>query len=83
MTQWGGYQPVYHGHHYPDGLPTCRSCGFHGHMRITNKISTGGWILFVVLIFLCIFLCWIPLVAMKDYAQFCPQCGQLQGGGYG
>lgn len=93
MSQgWGQYPPppsshghaIVHAHHKPIGVPTCRSCGYTGQMRYSQKVSTGGWILFAIcLVFVvCIPFCWVPLVAMKDTAYVCPCCHQLQGAGY-
>jgi hypothetical protein len=39
-----------------------------------QKISTAGWILFVVLLLLCFPLCWIGLLMKEDYRS-CSFCG--------
>ncbi len=52
----------------------CPYCHYLGPARIAQKISTGGWIFFVV--FLCIFfpICWIGFLIKKDYYA-CGSCG--------
>jgi len=60
-------------HHHPIGVWRCNMCGYMGQPRYTSKVSTGGWVVFVLLlIFTCIF-CWIGLL-IKDTRQQCPQC---------
>lgn len=70
-------------HAAPMGVPRCITCGYAGEMYHVTKISTGGWILFVVLLLgVCTLpICWIPLLAMKDRGKQCPQCHTLVGGG--
>jgi rRNA maturation endonuclease Nob1 len=38
-------------------------------------MSPLAWMVFVILIFLCIVLCWIPFVSMKRDMEICPRCG--------
>ena len=54
----------------------CKACGHVGQAMIASKISTGGWILFAILLLACVTtpFCWIPLVAMKDRHPECPRC---------
>ena len=59
----------------------CRSCGYAGNAMVVEQISTGGWVVFV-LMFLSFFLflfCWIPLITMKDRRSQCPNCRVLVG----
>jgi uncharacterized membrane protein len=44
---------------------------------IIEKISSGGWIAFVLLLFVCLPLCWIPLIWIKDRRSQCPNCRVL------
>lgn len=53
---------------------TCPYCHYTGVPRITQKISTGGWVTFVVILFLFFPLCWIGLLIKKD-VYVCGQCG--------
>lgn len=64
----------------PIGVPRCMTCGYAGQMNHIEKISGGGWVMFVVLLLFCFPVCWIPLIAMKDRGLSCPQCGGLVGG---
>jgi len=71
-----GYPPGY-GQGYPmQGPPpwTCRACGMQGAPIITTKISTGGWVVFVLLLLFCFPLFWVGLL-MKDKIALCPRCG--------
>jgi hypothetical protein len=61
----------------------CAVCGCTATPILKQRISTAGWIVFAVLIFLCIFLCWIPLITMREQSHACPQCRALVGGGFG
>ncbi len=51
----------------------CRSCGYAAHAMIVEKISTGGWVVVVALLFLCLPLFWIGLL-MKERRSQCPNC---------
>jgi hypothetical protein len=56
----------------------CRACGYQGAALVQSKISSGGWVLFILMtIFLCWPLCWIPLVTMKDRRSVCAHCKVL------
>lgn len=59
------------------GVWTCRHCGAQGSGVHSSKVSTGGWIVFVLLFIVCFVLCWIPLVWMKDQTTRCMRCGTL------
>jgi uncharacterized membrane protein len=41
-----------------------------------RKLSTGGWVLFAVLLILCFPICWLPFVidACKEEERKCPAC---------
>ena len=73
-AQWPG-QPQMQQHG-----PRCQSCGYVGAPMHASKISTGGWIMFVVLLIFCFPLCFIPLLTMKDRAPKCARCHILMGG---
>ena len=55
----------------------CPYCGYEGYPIIDERITTEGWILFVVLLIFCVFLCWIPFVStsFKEQVVKCPNCG--------
>jgi hypothetical protein len=54
----------------------CRFCGSTERPEIRQRISTGGWVLFaVLLVFLCWPLCWIGLLIKEDYSC-CYDCGR-------
>jgi hypothetical protein len=44
-----------------------------------SKISTGGWIVFVAMLFLCFPLFWVGLL-IKDEYKVCCECGTRLGG---
>jgi uncharacterized membrane protein len=52
----------------------CPFCGCATPPIEDEKISTGGWVMFVALLFLCFVLCWIPLLAMKESQRRCRNC---------
>jgi uncharacterized membrane protein len=60
----------------PMGMATfrCPSCGYAGHAMITERVSTGGWIVFAVLLLVCFPIFWIPLITMKERKAQCPNC---------
>jgi uncharacterized membrane protein len=70
-----GHNP-YHAPAAPMVAPPfqCRACGHVGHAAISTKISTNGWIVFAIMLFLCLPFCWIPLLGMKERKAVCPQC---------
>ncbi len=55
----------------------CPYCQHEGPPRIEKKMSSNGWILFIVLLMLCFPLCWIPFVMddMKEEKRRCMSCG--------
>lgn len=48
-------------------------------MNYVSRVTTGGWVLFVVLLLGCFPLCWIPFIAMREKGSRCPQCSSLVG----
>jgi predicted RNA-binding Zn-ribbon protein involved in translation (DUF1610 family) len=61
----------------PSGFrcPYCQSQNFP---RVLQKISSAGWVAFIVLLFFCIPLCWIGLLMKEDY-RVCSSCGMTLG----
>jgi lipopolysaccharide-induced tumor necrosis factor-alpha factor len=65
------------------GLPpatyvgVCPYCRHQGPRLIQKQLSQSGWILFVVLLLLCLPLCWLPFVidGCKDKIAKCAACG--------
>lgn len=53
---------------------TCPYCGYTGPDQVKSRVSTGGWITFVVVLLLFFPLCWIGLLIRKDYSV-CGRCG--------
>lgn len=58
----------------------CPYCHTHAPAIIRQRISTGGWITFVVLLFVFLPLFWIGLLIKEDY-YVCCGCGIRLGGG--
>jgi hypothetical protein len=54
---------------------SCPFCMYQGPAMMKQRISTGGWIVFAVLMFVCLPLFWIGLL-MKETVPACPQCGR-------
>ena len=52
----------------------CPYCQHEGLPRVTRRISTGGWVVFAVLIFCCFPLFWIGLLMHEDHRS-CAACG--------
>jgi hypothetical protein len=52
---------------------TCPYCKTTNPPIVKSRISTAGWVLFVVLIFLCLPLCWVALFITEPYRQ-CSRC---------
>lgn len=52
----------------------CPYCNSQFPPRVQKKISTGGWIVFAVLAFTCLPLCWIGLL-MTEEQRVCSSCG--------
>jgi hypothetical protein len=63
--------------HYPM-VPQCRACGYAGPAMIVEKISTAGWVVFVVLLLCCLPLFWIGFLIKERRAQ-CANCGVISG----
>lgn len=40
---------------------------------VESKISQDGWVVFIVLLFFCLPLCWIGLL-MRQETRVCPVC---------
>lgn len=55
------------------GQYKCPYCGTNQPPYTTTQISTGGWIVFAVMLLVCFPLFWIGLL-MKDNHQTCSQC---------
>lgn len=57
---------------------TCPFCQHEGEPSVEKKMSTGGWLLFAVLLIFCFLLCWIPFVidGCKDEFRKCASCGR-------
>jgi hypothetical protein len=58
-----------------DDWDECPFCGSKAEPYSAEEISQTGWVLFVVLIFLFLPLCWLGLF-MKDCYLECPDCGE-------
>ena len=54
----------------------CPRCHRATHFLQQEKVSTGGIIVFAVLILLCVPLCWVGLL-IKDKYLVCSSCGML------
>ena len=55
----------------------CPYCGHEGMPYVEKKnLSTGGWVLFVVLLLVCFPICWLPFVidGCKEEVRKCPAC---------
>jgi hypothetical protein len=61
------------------GVWTCPFCRYQGAPLARSKISTAGWILFVVSLFVCFPLFFIGLL-LKDRYRVCASCGTTVGG---
>jgi hypothetical protein len=56
----------------------CPICGHEGMpLLVKNKLSTGGWIFFAVMLVCCFPLCWLPFVidGCKEDEWKCAGCG--------
>jgi hypothetical protein len=55
----------------------CPFCSHEGLPVVSKRISMGGWVLFVVLLLVCLPLCWLPFVidACKEEVRKCAACG--------
>jgi ribosomal protein L37E len=52
----------------------CRACGFQGQAMVREKVSVAGWVVFGLLLLVCLPLCFLGLF-MKDKTAVCPRCG--------
>ncbi len=59
----------------------CPYCSHEGVPVTSKSVSVGGWILFAVLLFFCIPICWLPFVidGCKDEVKRCSGCGTKLG----
>ncbi len=60
----------------------CPYCGHEGMPYVERKkLSTGGWVLFAVLLLVCFPICWLPFVidACKEEERKCPGCSMKLG----
>lgn len=84
---WGppGYPPQHQAHNYPPAhfygaaplqAPawTCPFCRYQGQPTQHHKISTGGWVVFAVLLVFCFPICWIGL-GIRETTIECTGCG--------
>ncbi len=55
----------------------CPFCRQSARTLQVDQISTGGWIVFAVLVFFCIPLCWIGLL-MRESKFKCSNCGMIR-----
>ena len=55
------------------GQYKCPYCGTNQPPYSTEQISTGGWIVFAVMLLVCFPLFWVGLL-MKETHQTCSQC---------
>jgi hypothetical protein len=55
------------------GQYKCPYCGTNRPPYSTEQISTGGWIVFAVMLLVCFPLFWVGLL-MKETHQTCSQC---------
>lgn len=60
----------------------CPFCEYQGPPIVSKKISSSGWILFAVLLLVCVPLCWLPFVldGCKEEVRKCSGCGARLGG---
>jgi LITAF-like zinc ribbon domain/zinc-ribbon domain len=67
-------QPAY-------GVFTCPFCRFQGPPIVERKLSSNGWLIFVLLLIFCIPLCWLPFVidGCKEDQRKCASCGTRLG----
>lgn len=63
----------------PVGVWTCPFCRATTAPRHVSKVSTGGWVVFVLLLIFCLPICWIGLL-MKDSGLQCSSCFTRIGG---
>jgi predicted RNA-binding Zn-ribbon protein involved in translation (DUF1610 family) len=56
----------------------CPFCRSQARPISRSKISTGGWIMFVLLLFFCWPICWVGILMKEDY-RVCADCGMNLG----
>lgn len=80
QQQYGpSYGQPYMQSYVPLGPPMhCPYCHTYAPVRIEKKISTVGWVVFVILLFLFLILCWIGLLIKEEY-RVCSNCGMKLG----
>jgi hypothetical protein len=52
----------------------CPVCQTYALVAIKRKVSTGGWVVFVILLVFTIILCWVGLLIQEEY-RVCSNCG--------
>lgn len=52
----------------------CPFCKSDYPPRVRSKISTAGWVLFVILLLGCFPICWVGLLITENY-RVCDECG--------
>jgi hypothetical protein len=52
----------------------CPYCHAHAPVLIQQRISTAGWVLFAVLLFITLIFCWVGLLIKENY-YVCSRCG--------
>lgn len=59
----------------------CPLCSHEGMPIIKKTLSSGGWVLFIVLLLFCLPLCWLPFIidGCKDEVRKCAGCGSKLG----
>jgi hypothetical protein len=58
---------------------SCPFCGSTGAPITKSRISSAGWVVFVVLLLFCFPLFWIGLLMKEQYRE-CYECGSRLGG---
>lgn len=60
---------------------TCPFCQHEGPPVVSKKLSQSGLIVFIVLLFVCLPLCWLPFVldTFKEDERKCASCGSKLG----
>jgi len=55
---------------------TCPFCHYQGPPIIEKKVSSNGWVIFVLLLLFCLPLCWLPFVidGCKEETRTCASC---------
>ena len=51
----------------------CPRCGAAYLPTVEKKVSSEGWLIFILLLFFCVPLCWIGLLMKQEY-RVCPVC---------